>query len=732
MSSGPYATLNLSLSVGDDPGCVLENRRRLAASFGASPEDFVFARQVHGAAVRVVGVADRGSGASCLDDAVADADALVTTSPGVVLAILTADCVPIVLHDPVAAVLACVHAGWRGTVAGVTTAALAAMQAFGSRPSDVIAGIGPAIAAARYQVGADVHQAVTQAFGPAAAAFIRPDANPDARPDVDPDAHPDARPDVDPDAAPESPNRWLLDLWAANHHALVEAGVPAPQIHTTTLPTGPTPHHHHPRRPRLLLQRPLGPPLRPPRPRRPPPRSRPETNGCDTLMTLLGTVPHSCVRGSAFRYAGFGIDAERGVLSCRYELDGREFTERVTLPAGPRWHTEAARAAARLVFLLAGVSYYKTAAPPVVDFGETALTDAEHAFLREFYLQGLGEFAYRNALDLTSLRFEARRASPVGTHPLGSPLGQRRALVPFGGGIDSIVTVERVRRRADAALFVVSGPADRFDAIEQPAAVTGLPVVRAEREIDPQLLRSAELGFLNGHVPVTGILSAIAVLAAVLEDRDAVVMSNEWSASVPTLEYQGRPVNHQFSKSEQFEAAFRDVLANCPAPLPSYFSWLRDRTELWVGQEFAALEPYHGSFRSCNKAFYTERARRLDHWCGQCDKCCFIDLILAPFLPAEALRRIFAVTGEPLEDPGLAARFRSLLGAGAKPFECVGEVTECRAAVLLAARRDDRVGAGLLHELAAEVAAWPDAPSEADAAAMLQPVGRNFIPARYQ
>ena len=262
--------------------------------------------------------------------------------------------------------------------------------------------------------------------------------------------------------------------------------------------------------------------------------------------------------------------------------------------------------------------------------------------------------------------------------------------MPFGGGIDSIVTVEQVRRLADAALFVVSRPADRFDAIEQPAAVTGLEVVRAEREIDPQLLRSAELGFLNGHVPVTGILSAIAVLAAVLEDRDAVVMSNEWSASIPTLEYAGRPVNHQFSKSEQFEAAFRDVLAHGPVPLPGYFSWLRDRTELWVGQEFAALEPYHDSFRSCNKAFYTERARRLDHWCGQCDKCCFIDLILAPFLPAEALRRIFAVTGEPLDDPGLAAKFRSLLGAGAKPFECVGEVTECRAAVLLAARRDDR------------------------------------------
>ena len=136
------------------------------------------------------------------------------------------------------------------------------------------------------------------------------------------------------------------------------------------------------------------------------------------------------MRGSVFRYQRFAIDAERGVLSCRYELDGREFTERVTLPAGPRWHTEAARAAARLVFLLAGVSYYKTAAPPVVDFGETALTEAEQAFLREFYLQGLGEFAYRNALDLTSLRLEARSQprgrpprppAPGGTHPPETP-----------------------------------------------------------------------------------------------------------------------------------------------------------------------------------------------------------------------------------------------------------------------------------------------------------------------
>ena len=308
-------------------------------------------------------------------------------------------------------------------------------------------------------------------------------------------------------------------------------------------------------------------------------------------------------RGHLFRYESFAADAERGLLTCRYWLDGREFAERFTLPPGPRWHTAEARAAARLVFLLAGVSYYKTAAPPVIDLGGTALTETELAFLREFYLQGLGEFAYRNALDLSDLRIEAVLA-PAGQAPISTSRAGA-ALVPFGGGIDSIVVVQRIRRLADAALFVVNRPSGRFEAIEAPAAVTGLPIVRAEREIDPQLLRSAELGFLNGHVPVTGILSALAVLAAVLTERDAVVMSNEWSASVPTLEYHGQPVNHQYSKSASFEAALRQVLAAIPARMPEYFSWLRDRTELWVGQEFGALAEYHGSFRSCNKAFYS-------------------------------------------------------------------------------------------------------------------------------
>ena len=437
------------------------------------------------------------------------------------------------------------------------------------------------------------------------------------------------------------------------------------------------------------------------------------------------------MRGQVFRYEGFAADAERGLLTCRYSLDGREFAERVTLAPGPGWDTPAARAAARIVYLLAGVSYYKTAAPPVIDLGGTALTERERAFLREFYLSGLGEYAYRNGLDLSGLRIEAPVAMDDPA-PATARVPSPRPLIPFGGGIDSIVTVEGVRAKAgDIALFVVSRPGDRFAAIEQPAAVSGLPVTRAGREIDPQLLRSQELGFLNGHVPVTGIISAIAVLAAVLSDRTAVVMSNEWSASVPTLEHDGRAVNHQWSKSAAFEASFRALLQADPAGLPDYFSALRDRTELWVAERFAALTKYHSTFRSCNRAFHLDQKKRLDHWCGQCDKCCFIDLILAPFMSAEQLKKVFTHGSEPLENPELKPKFQTLLGSGTKPFECVGEVNECRAAVVLAAARPDRAAATLLRELAAEVTGRPDAPTEAEIEAMRHPVGASFVPARY-
>ncbi|MGC8470852.1 MAG: endonuclease domain-containing protein [Acidimicrobiales bacterium] len=467
------------------------------------------------------------------------------------------------------------------------------------------------------------------------------------------------------------------------------------------------------------------------------------------------------MRPDRFVYEGYELDTAQRRVVCHYALGNQRFTEEVAFEPPPRstqaescgspergrdderrawdqaWGSAGADAAARILYLLAGISYYKTAAPPVIDLGDMATSEEERAFLRTYYVEGLGEFAYRNGLDLTGLEIVGRGART--RRPAHAALRPGRPLVPFGAGIDSVVTADHVARRAaGTSLFVVSRAGDRFSAIENAAAMTGLPVVRADRRIDPSVLHPEDHGFLNGHVPVTGILSAVAVVAAVLGGHDAVVMSNERSASVPTLWDGDRPVNHQWSKSAAFESAFRRLLAESLTPAPEYFSYLRARSELWVARELAGLDRYHGVFRSCNRAFAIDPARRLDHWCGTCDKCCFVDLVLAPYLGAAQLSQIFGGR-EPLSNATLSVNFRALVGTGdgPRPFECVGDEPESRAAVLLAAARPDRARTASLQALAEEVRAatarWRDpASQEAAVHRLLESDGPDFVPARYR
>jgi hypothetical protein len=445
---------------------------------------------------------------------------------------------------------------------------------------------------------------------------------------------------------------------------------------------------------------------------------------------MWDSMPPPQPRAARFRYDGYTIDPVRGEVSCTYSTGEHSFTEHYVFGPKGDWHSPAVKAAVRILFLLAGVSYYKTTAAEVIDLGALTSTAEERAFLTTYYVNGLAEFAYRNGIDLGGLAVIGPDAAPEA--PLEYIPDPMRPLIPFGGGIDSIVTVAWLSRQvSDAALCVVHPPDERFDAIEAAAAVTKLPITRIARAIDPLVRRSDELGFLNGHVPITAVITAAALVAAVLDRRDAVVLSNEWSASVPTLTFEGRPVNHQWSKGIEFEKGFARLVERSLGSAVSVFSYLRSRSELWVAMQFSGLVEYHGVFRSCNRAFHQDRTTRLRRWCGTCDKCCFIDLILAPFMSADELRRVFDGR-EPLDDPRLENHFYDLLGLDPedKPFECVGDAGECRAALLDAALRPDRRDSPILEALAYCLENEPGLPQEA-VTQFLSPLGDHHIPERY-
>lgn len=469
-------------------------------------------------------------------------------------------------------------------------------------------------------------------------------------------------------------------------------------------------------------------------------------------------------RGERFTYVS--VDLAGGQLTCRYDLDGTAFTEVLTLDDGADLTLPGAAEAARLYFLLAGVSYYKATAARSIDYGTWLRAASEAELMRRVTVDGLAEYAHRlrtehGRLDVDLDGVEQLHGDlPAGDSEPPSPLSVDRAatapqrpLVPFGGGMDSIVTVEGIRHRVpDLSLFVWGPPGARFEAIDASLAVTGLPVVRAERQVDPALVAGSREGrYLNGHVPVTGVLSAAAVLVAAATGHDAVVMSNEWSASSPSLRVGDREVNHQWSKSETFETAFRAVLADA-VPGVDYFSWLRARSELWVAERLSHLPEYLAAFRSCNRSFRLEQSSRSRVWCGRCDKCAFIDLVLAPFVPAERGAAIFTGSAEPLRsaDAEVVRALWSLVDApaptvvdlaavlgeeqaqevvatwqGRDVFECVGDVHECRTAALVAAERPDRADDVLLQLLARSVRALGHV---SDLPAMLEPMSTDHVP----
>lgn len=427
----------------------------------------------------------------------------------------------------------------------------------------------------------------------------------------------------------------------------------------------------------------------------------------------------------AFRFVRRGY--ADGVVSLAYAFDdGVELVERIAFPQAPAVPPERARAfesALDLLHWIAGVSYYKAGVPAEIRV-ESATPDAPTAALLDaLYLHGLGEFAYHNKLDLRGrIRFPSASAAAEAAPSLGLP---PRALVPVGGGKDSLVSVEILKRAGADATAVWVGHSPLIAAC---AERTRLPLLNIRRELSPILFEYNKAGAWNGHIPVTAINSAILVAAAVLYGHDAIAFSNERSASSATLEYDGQPVNHQWSKGWEFERAFGELVQARVAADLHYYSLLRPLSELAVAERFARGTGYDDAFSSCNRNFRILGPKPADRWCGQCPKCHFVFLALAPFMPKPRLLAIFG--RNLLDDATLAPGFDALIEyRDHKPFECVGEGVESRAAfAALAARAEWREDA-LVARFADEIAPQLDV-RELALPALLVPSGEQRIPER--
>lgn len=381
-----------------------------------------------------------------------------------------------------------------------------------------------------------------------------------------------------------------------------------------------------------------------------------------------------------FRFTGFNYNTDTGELFLAYALgDTYDFTEKITFEGQRRTLNAAETSALNKVFralhLAAGVSYYKAFLSPKIRVETGALTHNEAVFFKDFYIKGLGEFSYRNDITVNP---DFKGEAP-NVEALSLPL-PKQVLVPIGGGKDSVVSTELLKAAGYTPLLFRIG---NHKAILDTIAVANLPFISVKRELSPLIFElNKQQNIFNGHIPITGIISFIMVASAIIYGFDTIIMSNERSANVGNTKKDGVVVNHQWSKSIEFENMFSNfVKQNLIADI-NYFSLLRRYSELAITKQFSEFSEYHSVFTSCNRAFKFEESKRIDHWCGVCDKCRFVYLALAPFCTPQDMVKIFGY--DLLNSAENERGYEELLGLAAfKPFECVGEIEESVAALTL-------------------------------------------------
>lgn len=387
---------------------------------------------------------------------------------------------------------------------------------------------------------------------------------------------------------------------------------------------------------------------------------------------------------SALEYENYHYDVQSDGLHiafCFRLTDKRCFRPTAFIPARPFLSFDQPKEVMdRLVFnigMVELVSYWKTVCPPVVKVSCGTLDERQQAFWKKLYWNGLGEFYYTNGIKETQedfLRFEAdETAAPAPCSPLTtlrSPLTS--TLVPVGGGKDSVVTLEALKGIGIRPLIM--NPRGATLECAKKAGFERDEVLEIRRTLDPLMLELNAKGCLNGHTPFSAMLAFYTLLAAQLSGVPDIALSNEDSANESTVA--DSYVNHQYSKSLEFENDFRDYVRRYVGNAYNYFSFLRPISELQIAMLFAREEKYFDVFKSCNVG------SKQDVWCGHCAKCLFAYIILSPFIAPERLNAIFGKNM--LDEVELRLEFEQLTGhTESKPFECVGTVSEVNSALAM-------------------------------------------------
>lgn len=389
-----------------------------------------------------------------------------------------------------------------------------------------------------------------------------------------------------------------------------------------------------------------------------------------------------------FIFESYGFDKDKSLALFNYRFkDGQAFTEKVSFTTNRDYDEKTLDKALFLAFLLIGTSYYKTFPTKEVQL-DYPIDEWQAGFFDRVYQEGLGQFAYENGLKRDNLAHFAPN-NPVTEKPLlyhGSGI-----LALQSGGKDSLLTASILGdKNIDFDSWYVSS------GLYYPKFISniGSKSIISRRAIDVDALRSsAEKGAKNGHVPITYILQSLAVVQAILIDKNIIITSIAHEGEEPHSRIGDMEVNHQWSKTWAAERDFADYVHRYISPNIKVGSLLRKYSELKVAKLFVehAWEKYKDKFSSCNIANYRQAIDNSElSWCGDCPKCANSYLLFAPFLPSKELNSIFGGK-DLLANANLEDTFKGLLGVDsvAKPFECVGEIRELRLAYHMALEKRD-------------------------------------------